>query len=140
MKKVYKYRRREYTVTNEGKPFGVAYTANGWPVHSLDFDHCDDDEHPEMMREARRNIERAVTRGEEREKDLICIIKEDEKMKHFEVETMECNANIFASNYSEYITARRTGFCGLQIFTLTAPENIYNEIADLHEEGIDIVF
>ena len=60
-------------------------------------------------------------------------------MQIFTVYCIGCNAELFATNYSEYITDTSPSYFDGVEFTLLAPAEIREEIADLTEECIEIV-
>lgn len=61
-----------------------------------------------------------------------------EKKVSFAVNVIGFNADVFQSNYGEYVQAFRDGFAGDKVFFLQAPKKVYDEIAGLTEEGIEI--
>lgn len=60
-------------------------------------------------------------------------------MVNFEVEVVGCNADVFESNYKQYVTSRHNGWFGDAIFELSAPQAVYDEIQYLTEECIEIL-
>lgn len=60
-------------------------------------------------------------------------------MKKYIVSVVEYNAEKFAEDYSSYIVAYEEGVMDEQLFTLVSPIEVYNEIEDLVEEGIEII-
>jgi hypothetical protein len=58
--------------------------------------------------------------------------------KEFKVSVMECNAHVFANNYGKYIVEYEQYYY-TYIFKLDAPQNVYDEISGLGEEGIEIL-
>ena len=60
-------------------------------------------------------------------------------MQIFTVYSLGCNAELFATNYGEYITDTTADYFGGVEFTLRAPAEIREEIARLTEECIEIV-
>jgi len=57
----------------------------------------------------------------------------------FDVSVMECNAEKFSEDYSEYIESEFTDYFGNHVFNLTAPQEVRDEISGLGEEGIEIL-
>lgn len=57
----------------------------------------------------------------------------------FSVNVIECNAETFQNNYAEYIKAYRNDNYDNKVFFMEAPENVYDEIKKLEEEGITIM-
>lgn len=60
-------------------------------------------------------------------------------MQIFTVYSIGCNAELFATNYGEYIIDTKPGYFDGVEFTLRAPAEIREEIAHLTEECIEIV-
>ena len=63
-------------------------------------------------------------------------------MKTFDVDVIECNCCKFEEDYANYITgfaADYCGCCGNIRYTLEAPQEVYNEIKELKDDGIYIV-
>ena len=60
-------------------------------------------------------------------------------MQIFTVYSIGCNAELFATNYSEYIIDTNPGYFDGVEFTLRAPAEIRAEIAELTEECIEII-
>ena len=60
-------------------------------------------------------------------------------MQIFIVYSIGCNAELFATNYGEYITDTTADYFDGVEFTLRAPADIRAEIADLTEECIEII-
>ena len=57
----------------------------------------------------------------------------------FEVSVIGCNAATFYSNYEKYIIDQVPSYYDNMTFTLVAPQEIYDEIKGLAEEGIEII-
>lgn len=60
-------------------------------------------------------------------------------MIEFSVNVIGFNAENFACNYSTFVKSRREDYFGNVAFDMQAPRYIYDEIAGLSEEFIDIV-
>lgn len=60
-------------------------------------------------------------------------------MQIFTVYCIGCNAELFATNYGEYITDTKPGYFDGVEFTLLAPAEIRAEIAELADNGIEII-
>ena len=60
-------------------------------------------------------------------------------MRKFRVNVVGFNADQFRDNYSEYITSEHEEYFESVEFELEAPQEIYDEIADLKEECIEIL-
>ena len=60
-------------------------------------------------------------------------------MQIFTVYSIGCNAELFATNYGEYIIDTNPSYFGGVEFTLLAPAELRAEIADLTEECIEII-
>ena len=60
-------------------------------------------------------------------------------MQILTVYSVGCNAELFATNYGEYITDTTADYFGGVEFTLRAPAEIRAEIAELTEECIEII-
>lgn len=60
-------------------------------------------------------------------------------MQIFTVYSLGCNAELFATNYGEYITDTTADYFGGVEFTLRAPAEIRAEIAKLTDNGIEII-
>lgn len=60
-------------------------------------------------------------------------------MQIFTVYSIGCNAELFAANYGEYITDTTADYFGGVEFTLLAPAEIRAEIAELADNGIEII-
>lgn len=60
-------------------------------------------------------------------------------MQIFTVYSIGCNAELFATNYGEYITNILPSYFGGVEFTLRAPAEIREEIAELADNCIEII-
>ena len=60
-------------------------------------------------------------------------------MRTFRVNVVGFNADTFRDNYSEYIKSEHEGWFDDRVFELEAPQEIYDEIAGLREELIEIL-
>lgn len=60
-------------------------------------------------------------------------------MQIFTVYSVGCNAELFATNYGEYITDILPSYFGGVEFTLRAPAEIREEIAELADNCIEII-
>lgn len=60
-------------------------------------------------------------------------------MQIFTVYSIGCNAELFTTNYGEYITDILPGYFGGVKFTLRAPAEIRAEIAELADNCIEII-
>lgn len=60
-------------------------------------------------------------------------------MKKFDVCAVGFNADQFRENYKNYISAEYEDDFENVIFTLNAPQSIYDEIDDMKEECIEIM-
>lgn len=60
-------------------------------------------------------------------------------MRTFRVNVVGFNADTFRENYSEYIKSEHEGWFDDRVFELQAPQEIYDEIAELKEELIEIL-
>lgn len=60
-------------------------------------------------------------------------------MKTFQVNVIGFNAPVFMINYASYITKWEQGWFDDRIFTLNAPDEVYEEISGLTEEFIEII-
>lgn len=60
-------------------------------------------------------------------------------MRKFRVNVVGFNADTFRDNYSEYIKSEHEVYFDNVEFELQAPQEIYDEIADLKEELIEIL-
>ena len=60
-------------------------------------------------------------------------------MKTFRVNVVGFNADIFRERYSEYIKSEHEEYFENVEFELQAPQEIYDEIADLKDECIEIL-
>lgn len=60
-------------------------------------------------------------------------------MKRFSVYCVGFNADTFRGNYSKYITGESETYFEDVEFEMCAPQEIYDEIADLKEEMIEIL-
>ena len=60
-------------------------------------------------------------------------------MKKFRVNVVGFNADLFADNYADYIKSSREGYFENVEFELEAPQEVYDEIAGLTEELIEIL-
>lgn len=58
---------------------------------------------------------------------------------NFSVSVVGYNAETFTDNYSDYITSDCEDDFGNHTFSLFAPAQVYDEIADLTEDGIEIM-
>lgn len=61
-------------------------------------------------------------------------------MQIFTVYSIGCNAELFATNYGEYITDTSPSYFDGVEFTLRAPAEIREEIAHLTAECIEIMY
>ena len=59
-------------------------------------------------------------------------------MRNFKVNVVGFNADQFRENYSKYIKSEEEAYCENVEFELEAPQEVYDEIDDLKEEGIEI--
>jgi hypothetical protein len=59
-------------------------------------------------------------------------------MTKFKVSVVLFNTDKFRDDYSQYITSETEDYVNV-VFTLNAPQNIYDEIAGLKEECIEII-
>lgn len=62
-----------------------------------------------------------------------------EKNIKFEVSVIGCNIEVFMINFAPYIIRWRSSWFNDRIFSLVAPESVYNQIQDLSEENIFIM-
>ena len=60
-------------------------------------------------------------------------------MKTFQVNVIGFNIPVFMINYASYIIKWEQSWFDDRIFTLNAPDEVYNEISGLTEEFIEIV-
>ena len=60
-------------------------------------------------------------------------------MEIFTVYSLGCNAELFAANYGEYITDTSPSYFDGVEFTLRAPAEVRAEIAELADNGIEII-
>lgn len=60
-------------------------------------------------------------------------------MRTFKVNVVGFNANTFRDNYSEYIKSEYDSWFDDRVFVLEAPQEIYDEIAGLKDECIEIL-
>lgn len=60
-------------------------------------------------------------------------------MKEFRVYVAVFNCDEFVNRYRKYIHGREDSWYGDYVYTLIAPQEIYDEIADLKEESIEII-
>ena len=56
----------------------------------------------------------------------------------FNVSVIGCNADVFFNNYKKYVIDQYPSLYDNMIFALNAPQEIYDEIKGLTEEGIEI--
>ncbi len=61
------------------------------------------------------------------------------KKKNFKVYVIGYNITTFMESYSKYIKRWRNALYDDLVFDLEAPQNIYDEIAGLKEEFIEII-
>ena len=59
--------------------------------------------------------------------------------RRFEVSVIGCNASVFYGNYKEYVIDQVPQVYDNMTFTLQAPQEVYDEIKELTEEGIEII-
>ena len=60
-------------------------------------------------------------------------------MRTFKVNVVGFNADTFRDNYSNYIKAEYDSWYDDSVFELEAPQEIYDEIAGLKDECIEIL-
>lgn len=60
-------------------------------------------------------------------------------MKKFRVNVVGFNADLFADNYADYIKSSKEVYFDNVEFELEAPQEVYDEIAGLTEELIEIM-
>lgn len=60
-------------------------------------------------------------------------------MRTFRVNVVDFNADTFRDNYSEYIKSEHEVYFENVEFELQAPQEIYDEIADLKDNCIEIL-
>ena len=70
---------------------------------------------------------------------VVTITNRTMKKIKFEVSVIGCNAATFYGNYKDYVIDQVPSYYDNMTFTLNAPQNIYDEIKGLNEEGIEIV-
>ena len=58
----------------------------------------------------------------------------------FEVCVIECNADKFSTDYSDYIVNSNISDYGNMEFTLIAPIEVFEEVNNLKDECIEITF
>ena len=61
------------------------------------------------------------------------------KTRKFEVNVVGYNADTFHDNYEKFIVNTNPTYFGDMEFTLIAPQEVYDEISGLTEEGIEIL-
>ena len=57
----------------------------------------------------------------------------------FSVSVIGCNAELFEQNYNKFILEGSGDFDTNRLYTLNADEDVYNEIKDLQDDGIEVV-
>lgn len=60
-------------------------------------------------------------------------------MRTFSVNVIGCNVETFMTTYAGYIKSWHEGWYDDRVFVLEAPQEIYDEIADLKQECIEIL-
>lgn len=59
--------------------------------------------------------------------------------KQFQVSVIGCNAATFFCNFEDYVINQVPSYYDNMVFTLVAPQEVYDVIETLGEEGIEII-